>query len=129
MIFNIVFFCTLISLLLQGTTIVNMAKWLNLAQIPVKIKKLREFDVEFSDEIKSVTTEIEIREEMLGNGPLLMDLPLPEKTLVVMVKRDNKYFIPTGKTVLLNQDKLLVITDDHEALIETYKCLKVENNS
>lgn len=127
-IFNIVFFCTLISLLVQGTTIATMAKWLNLAQIPVKIKKLREFDVEFSDEIKSITTEIEIREEMLVNGSYLMDLPLPEKTLVVMVKRDNKYFIPTGKTVLLNQDKLLVITDDHDALMETYKCLKVENN-
>lgn len=128
-IFNIVFFCTLISLLVQGTTIATMAKWLNLAQIPVKIKKLREFDVEFSDEIKSITTEIEIREEMLVNGSYLMDLPLPEKTLVVMVKRDNKYFIPTGKTVLLNQDKLLVITDDHDALMETYKCLKVENNA
>lgn len=128
-IFNIVFFCTLVSLLVQGTTIATMAKWLKLTLNPVKIKKLREFDVEFSDEIKSITTEITIREEMFVNGNHLMDLPLPEKTLVVMVKRESKYFIPTGKTVLMDQDKLLVITDDHDALMETYKCLKVENNT
>lgn len=126
LIFNIVFFCTLISLLVQGTTIATMAKWLNLAQVPVKIKKLREFDVEFSDEIKSITTEIELREEMLENGNHLMDLPLPDKTLAVMVKRDDKYFVPTGKTILHPKDKLLIITDNHEALLETYKCLKVD---
>jgi len=129
LIFNIVFFCTLISLLLQGTTIATMAKWLNLAQVPVKIKKLKEFDVEFSDEIKSVTTEIEIREEMLEKGNHLMDLPLPDKTLAVMVKRDDKYFVPTGKTILYPKDKLLIITDDHEALVETYKCLKVDKKN
>ena len=45
-----------------------------------------------------------------------MDLSLPDKTLVVMVKRNNKYFVPTGKTVLRENDKLLIITDDQDAL-------------
>ena len=31
---------------------------------------------------------------------------------VVMVKRNKKFFVPTGKTVLLADDKLLIITDD-----------------
>ena len=56
-----------------------------------------------------------------------MDLGLPDKTLVVMVKRNKKFFVPTGKTVLLADDKLLIITDDHEALMETYNTLNIAN--
>src|SRR5690606_37348995 len=55
--FNIVFFCTLVSLVVQGTTLSQVAKFLNLVEEPNKIKGLKNFDVEFSDEIKSITSE------------------------------------------------------------------------
>ncbi|MDR0547319.1 MAG: hypothetical protein LBG77_07035 [Dysgonamonadaceae bacterium] len=42
-----------------------------------------------------------------------------------MVKRDHQYFIPKGNTELKPGDKLLVITDNEEALIETYKKLDI----
>lgn len=125
LIFNIVFFCTLLSLLLQGTTIPIMAKWLGLEETNIEKHQLENFDVDFSDEIKSVTTEITMTEEILQRGNQLMNLSLPDKTLVVMIKRDNKYFVPTGKTTLHDQDKLMIITDDHEALMETYKQLGI----
>jgi cell volume regulation protein A len=57
-IFNIVFFCTLVSLVLQGTTLARFAAWHGLADKPREYKKLKEFDLEFSDDIKSVTTEV-----------------------------------------------------------------------
>lgn len=125
LIFNIVFFCTLVSLVVQGTSLSQMAEWLGLAAKPNQIKALKNFDVEFSDEIKSVTTEIYITSQALNKGNRLMDLELPDKTLVVMVKRDDNYFIPTGKTVLQEKDNLLIITDDHDVLMETYKNLGV----
>ena len=53
-----------------------------------------------------------------------MDLAIPENTLVVMVKRDDKFFIPTGKTVLQEFDKLLIITDNQEALLKTISNLE-----
>ncbi len=126
-IFNIVFFCTLVSLIIQGTSLPLIAKWLNLVEKPRKIKKLRDFDVDFSNDIKSVTTEIEITSKILNNGNKLMDLSLPDKTLVVMLKREDAYFVPTGKTTLKERDKILIITDDHEALIETYKNLGIDD--
>ncbi|GEO06326.1 K+/H+ antiporter [Adhaeribacter aerolatus] len=129
LIFNIVFFCTLVSLLVQGTSLPIMAKWLGLAEKPREIKKLRDFDVEFSEEIKSITAEIEISRNILAFGNRLMDLPLPDKTLAVMVKRGDKYFVPKGKTIIQEHDILLIITDDHEALLETYKTLKVDSTS
>ncbi|MDX9942583.1 MAG: potassium/proton antiporter [Bacteroidales bacterium] len=127
LIFNIVFFCTLVSLLVQGTSLPFLARWLDLAEKPRPLKKIRDFDVEFSNDIKSVTTEIEMEARILSKGNRLMDISLPDKTLVVMVKRDNKYFVPTGKTPLKEKDMLLVITDDHEALIQTFKDLGIEN--
>jgi len=126
-IFNIVFFCTLVSLVVQGTSLPLIAHWLNLAEKPRQLKKLQDFDVDFSNDIKSVTTEIEITDKVLSKGDRLMNLSLPDNTLVVMLKRGDNYFVPTGKTILKEKDKILVITDDHDALIETYKNLGVEN--
>lgn len=126
MIFNIVFLCTLVSLLVQGTSIPFMAKWLGLAEKPPSVKKLTEFDVEFSDEIKSTTAEIVIKQHMLSGGNQLMDLTLPDNTLAVLVKREDAFFVPTGKTELMADDKLLIITDDHDALMETYHGLKID---
>ena len=103
-----------------------MAKWLGLEETNEEKYQLENFDVDFSDDIKSVTTEITLTEEILKNGNLLMNLSLPDKTLVVMIKRDNKYFVPTGKTILHNHDKLLIITDDHSALLETYRQLGIK---
>jgi cell volume regulation protein A len=119
LIFNIVFLCTLVSLIVQGTSLSKVASWLGLARKPRGLNKLKDFDIDFPDEIKSVTTEIEVTPQSLMSGNHLMDLPLPEKTLVVLVKRDGKYFVPTGNTILQERDKLLIITDDQEALIET----------
>ena len=129
LIFNIVFLCTLVSLLVQGTTIPVVAKWLGLAEQPSKIRALKEFDIELSDDIKSTTAEIEITSSMIENGNRLMDLSLPDHTLAVLVKRNGKYFVPTGKTVLHPTDKLLIITDDQDALVDTYKCLKIDGKA
>jgi cell volume regulation protein A len=128
LIFNIVFFCTLVSLLVQGTSLPMIARWLNLTEKPRQIdKKIENFDVDFSDEIKSVTTEIEITPKMLENGDQIMDLSLPEHTLIVLVRRGDNYLVPTGQTVLKEKDKILIITDNHEALVETYKNMGIEN--
>lgn len=125
LIFNIVFFCTLVSLIVQGTSLPLVAKWLNLAVKPRFLRKLREFDVDFSNDIKSVTTEIEITPQLLSHGNQLMNIPFPDNTLVVMVKRDERYFVPTGKTVLKENDKIMIITDNHDALMETYEKLGI----
>lgn len=126
MMFNIVFFCTLVSLVVQGTTLSKIATWLNLTDKPRGVKRMSEFDMEMSDEIKSITTEISITAKALTFGTRLMDMPLPEKTLAVLVKRQDKYFVPTGKTDLQVNDTLLIITDDHEALLETMRNMGLE---
>ena len=127
--FNIVFIITLVSLILQGTFLNLVASWLKLSMKPVQYRSLEAFDVEFSEEIKSAMTEIVITEDAIKHGKNLMEMPLPDKTLAVMVKRGEKYFIPTGQTELLVGDKLLVISDDELALKETYRSMGISEFS
>lgn len=128
-IFNIVFIITLVSLIVQGTFLNLVASWLKLSQKPVQYRSFEDFDVEFSEEIKSAMTEILITDEAITHGKNLMEMPLPDKTLAVMIKRGEQYFIPTGQTELMVGDKLLVISDDEQALKETYQNMGISEFS
>ena len=118
--FNIVFMCTLISLIVQGTSLPWVAKKFGLIDDTCELSQPKSFDLEFSDDIKSVTTEIKITQENLDEyGYYLMNLPFPENTLAVMIKRGGKYFVPKGKTELKDGDRLLLITDNKDILLKT----------
>ena len=123
LIFNVVFFITILSLLVQGTTVTHVARWLHLTDAP---ERKDEFGIELPEEIKSAMSEIEITKEVLRHGNKLMQLKLPDHTLAVMVKRDGKYFIPKGNTELHENDKLLMISDNDEALLQSYESLGIK---
>lgn len=123
--FNIVFLCTLTSLVVQGTTLPIVARWLGVSEPPKAKPRIENFDIDFPEEIKSAATEVEITSQILENGNRLMDLRLPEKTLAILVKRGDNYFVPTGKTVLHLGDHLMLLTDDKQAMNDTLQKLGV----
>ena len=109
LLFNIVFFVTLLSLVVQGTTVSLMAEWLGLAY--------PERERIFNDEVMNrmlddATTELTVTEAMLESGHHLRDIVLPAAPLVVMVARDGTFFVPKGNSVLRVGDKLLVVTEN-----------------
>lgn len=117
--FNIVFFCTLVSLLVQGTSLPLMAKWLGLAEKPKeKVPALSEEDAD-PHSYKSATAEIQLSAAALKKGNKLMDLPIPLDVIVVLVKRDETLFVPTGTSELTAKDTLLVISDEGKELTDT----------
>ncbi len=118
-IFNIVFFTTLISLVVQGGSLAQVALWMGLIK---KYRPSKSIDFDWdSYEIKSARMEAVLSEKTLENGNRLIDLALPEKTLVVLVKRGSVYFVPSGTTPLAAGDKILMITDDYQALADSCK--------
>lgn len=123
LLFNVVFLSTIISLVVQGTTVSGMANLLGLAYE----EKESAFDVNMHDDIKSVLTEVEVNEAMLRGGETLKEIALPDNTLVMMVCRDGDYFVPQGKTRLELGDKLLVISDRNEELQSTYKDMGIDD--
>ena len=119
LIFNVVFLCTIVSLLVQGTTLTWMARKLNLDTPRQEIRSLEHFDMDLPDEIQSSAREVEVTDKMLEAGNTLHEIQLPPKTLVIMVRRGEDFFVPTGVSELQVEDQLLVISDqDAEA---TYK--------
>lgn len=124
LIFNIVFFITILSLLIQGTTVTYAAKLLDQIDAP---EKKDEFGIELPDNIKSAMSEIDITPEVLSHGNKLMQLTLPDHTLAVMVKRKGHYFIPKGNTELKENDKLLMISDNDQALLQAYQALGIRD--
>ncbi|MBP8967172.1 MAG: potassium/proton antiporter [Paludibacteraceae bacterium] len=126
MMFNIVFFITILSLVLQGSTIPFVARLLKLS-MPSKDKpKLKEFDIDLPEDIKSAISEITVTEEMLQKGRKLMDITLPDQTLAVMIKRNDHFFVPRGNTKLEIGDTVLLIADNDEIMKETFKKLGVD---
>ena len=116
MIFNVVFLCTIVSLLVQGTTLTQMANYLHLDTPVQEERSLEHFDMDLPDEIQSSAREVEVTEQMLENGHTLRELTIPPHTLVVMVRRGEDFFVPTGISELQVGDQLLVISDkDAEA--------------
>ena len=112
MFFNIVFFITILSLVIQGTTISWMAKLLHLAT-PLE-KTGNDFGVEIPEEINTDLRDIILTEEMLAKGNRLMDMNLPKGTLVMLIKRGNEFMIPNGSLQLHAGDKLLIISENKE---------------
>ena len=123
LLFNVVFLGTIISLLVQGTTVSGMANLLGLAYE----ERESAFSVDMHQDMKSALTEVEVNETMLESGHTLKDITLPENTLVMMVCRDGEYFVPQGKTELKLGDKRLVISDRSEELATTYKDMGIDD--
>jgi cell volume regulation protein A len=121
--FNVVFLVTIISLLVQGTTVSGMANWLGLSFK----EKEQTFEIVVPDHIRSEFTELEVNAEMLKSGNTLKQIVLPGHTLVVMIFREGNYFVPRGNTLLMEGDKLLIVLDNNDELIEKVNELGIDN--
>ncbi|MGN0224192.1 MAG: potassium/proton antiporter [Muribaculaceae bacterium] len=104
--FNLVFFITILSLLIQGTTVNSMARKLNLTE-PLDEPH---FNVELPDEVASDTREYTIEPQHLAKGNLLREAILPPDTLAILLYRDKRYIVPKGDTELTPGDVLLLVT-------------------
>jgi potassium/hydrogen antiporter len=125
MIFNIVFFIVLTSVMLQGTTLTPVAKWLNLSEQEKKLKK-HQFDIEMEYGLKNELTEIKVPEVSPALGRSLVDLRFPKGALIVLINRGGKFVTPNGATVLQPKDVLYVMTDNDEELTRVNEVLGYE---
>lgn len=108
-IFNIVFFITIVSLVIQGTTVSHMSRWLGLS-MPMP-KTGNDFGVELPEEIGSDLRDLTVTAELLANGNTLKEMNIPKGTLVMIVKRGDAYLVPNGQLQLELGDKLLLISE------------------
>ncbi len=106
--FNVVFFITLTSVLLQGTTIPRVAKWMDVLDSP---RKKRAYPIEYNPAagIRNELVEIEIGTDSQAAGRRIVELGLPKNVLIVLMGRGDELIVPSGSTVVLPGDTLLVL--------------------
>lgn len=127
MIFNIVFFISITSVLIQGTTLPVVAKWLHLS-LPEKLKQRTQTDLVLADGIMSNLTEIVIPENCSAIGKQIVQLGFPKSTFISFIQRDSKFITPNGSTPILEKDKLYVLSEDQESLNQVFNCLCLNKN-
>ncbi len=111
MIFNIVFFVSVTSVLIQGSSLSTMAKWLKVA-IPEKAKARTSVETLLFESDKTMMDEIQIPEYSCAAGKRLVDLNFPKSTIVTVIHRKEKFIIPDGSTVIEAGDVLIVLSDN-----------------
>lgn len=119
LIFNVVFFVVISSVLIQGTTIPVFARLLKLddkvikdPSFPLEIKPLQEW--------KGILQEISVPERSQVIGKAIFQLKLPPDYLVVLIVRDGGYIIPNGSFELKVNDRVLGIAkpDTHQIVCD-----------
>jgi cell volume regulation protein A len=126
MIFNIVFFVSLTSVLIQGTTLPAMAKWLRVA-VPGEDRENTPPDLELSAASKSEMMEIELKPECPALGRKIVDIDFPPSATIAIIKRGGQYIIPNGSTVIEKGDKLIVLADSSASLEQVRNCILTES--
>ncbi|MBM4441310.1 MAG: potassium/proton antiporter [Candidatus Rokubacteria bacterium] len=114
--FDLVFFVVLTSVLLQGTSIPAVARWLGLdvaAERP-----LVPSDVSAVATAGALLTEIRVPPGSATAGKRVLDLGLPRGALMVLLKRGDHVIIPDGGTEIEEGDVVVVLADEraHEAI-------------
>lgn len=110
-IFNLVFFISVSSVLLQGTTLGIVARWLHL-DVPEKVKRRFPLDIEIKEDFSTELIEVDVAPQSVAVGRPVVELKLPKAALIVLIHRKGKYLTVKGDTVIESGDHLLVMVDN-----------------
>ena len=115
LIFDIVFFVVLVSVLIQGTALLPTVRGLGFVQPRPAWAPVAEAMPLEGIEVDLI--ELYVTEEMPIAGRRLAELAVPAGSIVTAVIRNNRVTVPRGDTEILGGDVLLVTTQsDHDAL-------------
>lgn len=115
MIFNIVFFISVSSVIIQGTTLSRVAKILHVS-LPEKVKPKSPVELLLFDTEKSEYQEITILPENQSVGKRIVELYFPATANIALIKREGKFVTPNGATMLKPNDVLLILAQDPQSL-------------
>lgn len=121
-IFNIVFFITIISLVLQGTSVPYVARLLGLTS---KEEDKKTFALDLPEDI-GVTAEFKVGESFLAKYPKAENLIFKEPVRIVMIKREDTFLVPLPSTEFVLGDKILLLASKEEYLQDAFSFMGIE---
>ena len=115
-VFNVVFFAVLVSVIAQGTTIPLAARLLKVdAPLPTRPA----YPIEYSGGrgLSDAFVELEVPPGSLADGKPIVALDLPDELLVILIARGDEFMIPSGGSRLEAGDRLLVLRSERPATV------------
>ena len=106
-IFNIVFFVVITSILIQSSLLSFFGSFLKVNEN--ENINTNEFIKEETGNIETDLVSIIITKDSKGVGKQIVELGLPEGALIILLTRNEKYIIPRGSTILIPDDVLLIL--------------------
>lgn len=112
--FHLVFFVVLTSVLLQGTLTVPMARWLRVYDpAPPHLSPLAH--VMSDGHISNNLIEVIVAPNSPSVGQQVLDLHLPSDVLLVLIGRADNLIVPRGDTVFESGDTVLMMAEKDSA--------------
>lgn len=128
MIFNLVFFVVIASVLLQGRSLTRVARWLKLDR-PLSPRTRMPLEFERTEQsLRTSMVEAMVAPDSAAAGKTILQLKLPSGLLVAMIQRNGEYLVPNGGTEFLPGDVVLML-GEREALESVRKLLTVRQLS
>jgi cell volume regulation protein A len=109
-IFNIVFFIVITSVLCQGTSLPMVSRWLKV-DAPIREKRTYPIEFEHTSEIDASLEEVIVPYNSRAVDKPLFEIGIPKDCLVILISRDGAFFIPNGATLLHSGDVLLALAN------------------
>ncbi|MBI4270114.1 MAG: potassium/proton antiporter [Candidatus Rokubacteria bacterium] len=108
--FDLVFFVVLTSVLLQGTSIPAVARWLGVGVAIEQRPPPLEAAARTSPDARLMEIRVPAGSRM--GGKRLLDLDLPPGALVALLRRGGQVIVPDGGTPIAVGDELVILADE-----------------
>lgn len=110
-IFDVVFFIVLTSVVVQGTLLMPVARYLKVDE-PLASRPSFSLAIERHGQAQGETREIEILPNMAAAGKTVADLNVPPEVLILLIGRGDGFVVPRGQTRIEPYDTLLILGDE-----------------
>jgi len=107
--FAVVFMIVILSVLIQGKTMMPLARLLKLDR-PLKIRLRKPIEFDYTGTLSGEMKEFELPVE--HGGKRLPELGLPRGALVLLIRRGKSFLVPHGGTVLEPDDGLMILGEE-----------------
>jgi cell volume regulation protein A len=110
-IFDVVFFVVIASVLFQGTSVAGVARRLGV-DAPLRSERTHPLEYHQVRGMRGRLRDVQLLPGSCAVGKALVDARLPPGFLAVLIERGGQFVIPRGSTVLEQGDVLLVLAED-----------------
>lgn len=115
-IFNMVFFISLTSVIIQGSLLAPMASLLDQLDHEDKTLVSRSF-TDYEEELQGGLYELSVTKGSPAVGMAVQELKFPESVRIMLIRRGSGTVTPTGKTQVKEGDMLMVTANNTDVLL------------